>query len=593
MKTEKKWIRLIVFLVLVLLPSATRAEVVAEYLFDDPNPLYDTAAGGAVNDDLEPVLAGPAVTYEAGVVGKAVRTGDASGATYLFAYDSEDLDLPGGQYTIEAFIKPDLPPDPKKRIVVGKWQTDYAYLLHFNRANIGISHNQADYTGTDGIVSAGFTSPASAQRWHHVAATADGTNITVWLDGEQVGTVAYDGTIRSGADNFSVGSFAAKPSWCFCGLIDEVKVHNVAYDQAYMQERTALIAAHEVSNISPAIGANDVETTAVLTWDPPTAVSNPNYIVYLSTDPAFPDGPVSYGQTETSYDPDPDLDSATTYYWAVDVNDAGTIWLSPYYSFTTTFGEADSLVVEYKFDDPNNFDDTSTGGEVSDTLTPNLAAGATVVNYEYGILGQAVRTGDFAGALSLSALDSNDLDLMQYTIEAFIKPDALVPNPQFLVSKWSSGKSFDFRLDGSRVLLYHNQAGAAGYALAESDPVVVLHEWQHVAATADGTNITVWLDGEPVGTALYDGTTMISTDDLSIGARASDGQYPFLGLIDEVRLHKVAKDQTYMQERVALPRCVNPPAGDLNGDCLVTFEDFAILGETWLECGLEPMTACP
>lgn len=38
--------------------------------------------------------------------------------------------------------------------------------------------------------------------------------------------------------------------------------------------------------------------------------------------------------------------------------------------------------------------------------------------------------------------------------------------------------------------------------------------------------------------------------------------------------------------------CVNPPNNDLNGDCKVDFQDFAILASQWLDCGLEPASAC-
>jgi uncharacterized repeat protein (TIGR03803 family) len=38
--------------------------------------------------------------------------------------------------------------------------------------------------------------------------------------------------------------------------------------------------------------------------------------------------------------------------------------------------------------------------------------------------------------------------------------------------------------------------------------------------------------------------------------------------------------------------CVTPPAGDLNGDCKVDFQDFAVMASAWLNCGLEPPGAC-
>jgi hypothetical protein len=39
-------------------------------------------------------------------------------------------------------------------------------------------------------------------------------------------------------------------------------------------------------------------------------------------------------------------------------------------------------------------------------------------------------------------------------------------------------------------------------------------------------------------------------------------------------------------------RCVNPIAGDLNGDCYVDFKDFAIIAEHWLNCGNPFDPAC-
>lgn len=44
----------------------------------------------------------------------------------------------------------------------------------------------------------------------------------------------------------------------------------------------------------------------------------------------------------------------------------------------------------------------------------------------------------------------------------------------------------------------------------------------------------------------------------------------------------------------ALPPCsITAEEGDLNGDCLVTLEDFAILANNWLLCGWEPASLCP
>jgi hypothetical protein len=40
------------------------------------------------------------------------------------------------------------------------------------------------------------------------------------------------------------------------------------------------------------------------------------------------------------------------------------------------------------------------------------------------------------------------------------------------------------------------------------------------------------------------------------------------------------------------PVCVNPPSGDTNGDCKIDFIDFAEFVSQWMDCGLDPQSAC-
>ena len=39
-------------------------------------------------------------------------------------------------------------------------------------------------------------------------------------------------------------------------------------------------------------------------------------------------------------------------------------------------------------------------------------------------------------------------------------------------------------------------------------------------------------------------------------------------------------------------RCDVKPAGDTNGDCRTDLRDLAIIGQTWLNCGLDIAEAC-
>jgi len=50
-------------------------------------------------------------------------------------------------------------------------------------------------------------------------------------------------------------------------------------------------------------------------------------------------------------------------------------------------------------------------------------------------------------------------------------------------------------------------------------------------------------------------------------------------------------------ENVTYPRfaweCIDPPAGDVNGDCVINLLDFAQMSEDWLKCGLMDGNLCP
>ncbi|MBN2019938.1 MAG: carbohydrate binding domain-containing protein [Sedimentisphaerales bacterium] len=85
----------------------------------------------------------------------------------------------------------------------------------------------------------------------------------------------------------------------------------------------------------PSNGASEVPVTAVLSWDPPTAFTPTSYDVYFGTHSTTHSNPKTTVDTN-SYDPPGLLDIGTTYYWAIDSNDAGTIYTGDDWSFTTS-----------------------------------------------------------------------------------------------------------------------------------------------------------------------------------------------------------------------------------------------------------------
>ena len=79
----------------------------------------------------------------------------------------------------------------------------------------------------NGLMTAASTVPLTTGTWAHVAATYDGTNITIYVNGEQTGTVLHSGSITNNTSPLFIGKTG--PSLAFYnGSLDEVKIWSVA-----------------------------------------------------------------------------------------------------------------------------------------------------------------------------------------------------------------------------------------------------------------------------------------------------------------------------------------------------------------------------
>jgi hypothetical protein len=117
----------------------------------------------------------------------------------------------------------------------------------------------------------------------------------------------------------------------------------------------------------------------------------------------------------------------------------------------------------------------------------------------------------------------------------------------------------------------------------DSDADIPAGEWHHVCGTYDGADIRLYIDGEqdPASPSAYRGEIGTNTNKLLIG-RYSGGLSPgaWDGLIDEVRIYDYALSTDEIIELL----CVDPPPGDLDGNCTVDFSDLAIFASNWLAC---------
>ena len=136
-----------------------------------------------------------------------------------------------------------------------------------------------------------------------------------------------------------------------------------------------------------------------------------------------------------------------------------------------------------------------------------------------------------------------------------------------------------------------------------SDVTVTDGEWHMMTVAYDPTDTTIRLytDGKQESSAALDmSTAPLASAPVSIGGR--DTELSADGVIDEVRIYTYALTPTEVAEMYTGFRpdeyiCISSegslvPTYDLNNDCRVNLEDFALVASQWLECQRVPTEAC-
>ncbi len=197
-----------------------------------------------------------------------------------------------------------------------------------------------------------------------------------------------------------------------------------------------------------------------------------------------------------------------------------------------------------------------------DEPSGTTAADASGHGYAGAIDGPLRTTGGkFGGALSFDGVndwvtvpDADALDLTTgMTMEAWVRPTAVG-------ALW-------------RTVMFKEQPGSLIYALYAGDgkgkpatdvfttadkglsgtTATPLNAWTHLAATYDGANLRIYVNGVQAATKAVTGSIRASTGLLRIGGNGIWNDEWFAGLIDEVRLYSRALTATEIQADMAAP----------------------------------------
>ncbi len=172
-----------------------------------------------------------------------IQNTTAQGSVKAYDFTSNYIEIPASAslnsptITIEAWIKADAwATNIWENTIVSKegWATgEQGYNLRCG-ANGNLNFIFGDGTWHD--VASGPV--MTAGRWYHVAGTYDGTTLRVYINGVEMNSLTYTSSISASTYNLNIGRMAYTPGGprYFDGMIDEVRVWNVALPQSSIKE---------------------------------------------------------------------------------------------------------------------------------------------------------------------------------------------------------------------------------------------------------------------------------------------------------------------------------------------------------------------
>lgn len=334
--------------------------------------------------------------------------------------------------------------------------------------------------------------------WHHVVATFDGSNLTMYVDGVSLGTIPASFNTILNTGGLTIGS-STGGGYGYNGAIDEVAAYG-----------TVLTGSQVGAHYS---AAGTSSTTAT-----PTSTSTP---LPTATDTA---GPTA---TPTNT-PAPGTTSTPT--------------ATPTQSTYRTAVLADGPALYYRVDETSGTTTAdSSGNRRNGTYTANAVLGVPGATSDGDAgtsgIGQVVQYASGTGLPTGSATRSlecwyrtstaqSNAALAAWGTQSKTKLFALMINnsTQFKITSWNGNYYFTL------------PAGANAFDGA----------WHHVVATWDGSHVSVYFDGASLGSLTASFSTTLSSAGLTIGSSTSGG-YGYSGAIDEVAVYAKALSASQVQ----------------------------------------------
>jgi len=532
------------------------AGLVAAYSFDEGAGTFVADSSG--NNNLG-TLKGSVAWTTGGRFGNALSF---SGGT-ITVPAAASLDLTTAM-TLEAWVYPTAAPSTWGTVVMKEQSGEFVYTLYAG------SPSAQPYalinTGNSASTESGTFAPTTlpVNTWSHLTSTYDGANVRLYVNGVLMGSQPASGSIATSSGALMLGGNNVWGEY-LSGVIDEVRIYNRALSLAEIQAdmNTAVGAKPATDTTPPAVAiASPVGGATVAGILPVAAVASDNVGV-VGVQFLLDGAPVGQEQGAAPFSIPWNTANAgngfhilsarardaagnTAVAANVTVNvvnltiPAPPVPIPPGPSPTPSAG----LVAAYGFEEGGG----STVADASgNNNTGTLSGGVSWTTG--GRFGNALV---FNGANLVSIPPDRSLDLTTaMTLEAWVYPTVAPTNWTTVLMKEQS--------DEFVYTLYSGSSSSQPYALINTgnsaateqgtfaSTTLPVNTWSHLAATYDGANVRLYVNGVLMGSQPASGSIAASNGTLVLGGNNVWGEY-FTGLIDEVRIYNRALSMTEIQD---------------------------------------------
>jgi hypothetical protein len=342
------------FLILPLvLTNTARADLVAHWRFDETSGIIAHDASGNGHDGT--IIGDP--KWGAGKIGGALEFNGTGDVVDLGAFD-----VVGPGITLAGWLKPNGFGVNDGRVLTkaDEWGENNHWWMLSTIAEAGEIRLRFRLKTTDGQNTTTLIADSGVLEigeWQHAAATWDGTTMRLYLNGEEVGSiakggdaVATDASVKASIGSQPPDAYATDISHVnkfFDGFLDDVRLYNGALSQDEIQILMEASGGYPFAfGPTPADGTLYPDTWVNISWSPGDfAVSHDIYLgdnfddVNAGTESTF-----QGNQAETfmvigfpGFSFPDGLVPGTTYYWRIDeINDTepNSPWIGPVWSFS-------------------------------------------------------------------------------------------------------------------------------------------------------------------------------------------------------------------------------------------------------------------